>query len=141
MKKYFIIILLFAFWNCEDKEDKEDSISSPLITATFKNDWVRSDVVSYLAVHSLDGTLLADTSFVGNASFSLKTAVGESAPERMLVTTITSDEYDNIYIATNAGIKSDVDWTWEGVTDTYDDNIGVSEYTFVNGSRIDYGIV
>ena len=131
MKNFLIIILLFAFWSCEDKED---SGSSPLITATFKNDWVRSDVVSYLAVHSLDGTLLADTSFTGNTSFSLNTADGESAPDRILVTTITTDEYDNVQVATNVGIKSNVNWIWEGVPDTYDDNIGVSEYTFVNMS-------
>ena len=138
MKKYLIIILLFAFWSCEDKED---SGSSPLITATFKNDWVRSDVVSYLAVHSLDGTLLADTSFTGNTSFSLKTADGESAPDRIFVTTITTDEYDNVEVATNAGIKSDVNWIWEGVPDTYDDNIGVSEYTFVNMSDFDRVVI
>ena len=138
MKKYLFIILLFAFWSCEDKED---TVNSTLITATFKNDWVRSDVVSYLAIHNLDGTLLADTSFVGNTSFSLKTADGESAPERMLVTTITADENDNINVATNAGIKSDVNWTWEGVPNTYDDNIGVSEYTFVNMSDFDRAII
>ena len=138
MKKYLIIILLFASWSCEDKED---SGSSPLITATFKNDWLRSDVVSYLAVHDLDGTLLADTSFTGNTSFSLKTADGVSAPDRILVTTITTDEYDNVEVATNAGIKSDVNWIWEGVPDTYDDNIGVSEYTFVNMSDFDRAVI
>tara|TARA_X000001036_G_scaffold139892_1_gene132668 strand:+ start:3841 stop:5100 length:1260 start_codon:yes stop_codon:yes gene_type:complete len=138
MKKYLFIILLFSFWSCEDKED---TVDSTLITATFKNNWVRSDIVSYLAVHSLDGTLLADTSFTGNTSFSLNTADGESAPDRILVTTITTDEYDNVEVVTNAGIKSDVNWIWEGVPDTYDDDIGVSEYTFVNMSDFDRAVI
>ena len=139
MKKYLFIILLFSFWSCEDKED---TVDSTLITATFKNNWVRSDVLSYLAIHNLDGTLLADTSFVGNTNFSLNTSNGENAPERMLITTITTDESgNNIEITTNAGIKSGVNWIWEGVTDTYDNNIGTSEYTFVNMSDFDRAVI
>ena len=76
-----------------------------------------------------------------NTSFSLKMADGESAPDRIFVTTITTDEYDNVEVVTNAGIKSDVNWIWEGVPDTYDDDIGVSEYTFVNMSDFDRAVI
>ena len=113
MKKYLRLLLIpmLAFYiGCEDNEEAGSNV---LITATFKNDWASSDYTNFLVIQNMDGEVLADTNFIGNTSFTLNSSDGETAPDRIIITTIKKYS-TNLDVISNAGVKSGVNWTWEG---------------------------
>jgi hypothetical protein len=129
----FILFMI----GCEDKNNFNNNL---LIDATFKNNWTNPDYKTFLLIQNLDGEVIADTGFTGNANFNLILKDSETAPERMIVTTVnqTSDGY--ISVTSNAGIRSGVEWVWDGLEN--DDRLMfTSNINFSNMGDFEKGVL
>ena len=101
-----------------------------LFTVTFDGEF-EENATSFIFISDSDGNILADTSFIGDASFDLiadKTA--DVPPEKINITTIGMT-YDGIEIATNIGVNKGSNWTWYNPYHE-PEVIGESYYTFTN---------
>jgi len=101
-----------------------------LFTATFVGEF-ESDATTIIFISDSDGNILADTSFIGDASFDLiADRTSAVPPEKINITTIGKVN-GNTQIHTNLGINKGSNWTW--YNPYYNpDVIGESYYTFTN---------
>ena len=101
-----------------------------LFTATFNGEF-DSDVTSFIFISDSDGNILADTSFIGDASFDLLAdRTANVPPEKINITTV-GKLFGNFKITTNMGVNKGSNWTW--YNPYYETEvIGESYYTFTN---------
>ena len=101
-----------------------------LFTATFNGEF-DSDATTIIFISDSDGNILADTSFIGDASFDLiADRTSDVPPDKINITTV-SKVLENIQISTNLGINKGSNWTW--YNPYYEPEvIGESFYTFSN---------
>ena len=101
-----------------------------LFTATFNGEF-DSDATSFIFISDSDGNILADTSFIGDASFDLVADRTANVPPEKINITIVGKLFGNILIATNIGVNKGSNWTW--YNPYYEPEvIGESYYTFTN---------
>ena len=139
MKNIFYIFFSFILFiiSCEDENASSDNL---LIDATFKNNWTSADHKTFLLIQNLNGDLIADTSFTGNTSLRLVAKDSENVPERIIVTTVAKFDDSYISVVSNAGVRSGVRWTWDGLED---ENILMftSNISFSNMSEFERGVL
>ena len=133
MKKLQLLIIpLLVFISCEETEETDVELGEyHLFTATFEEGEFSDDVTSFIFITDGDGNVLADSSFIGAASFELFADTSLSLPpDKIGVTTVTKLG-ENFEIVTNLGIDKGSEWTW--YNPYYDpEEIGQSYYTFTN---------
>ena len=138
----FIIYIVFGFMlfiiGCED--EKASSSDNLLINATFKNNWRNSAYKTFLLIQNLNGEVIADTSFTGNTSLRLIAKDGETVPERMIITTVVKDDDQNIFVTSNAGVRSGVRWVWDGL-ESGNSLMFTSNISFSNMSEYERGVL
>jgi len=101
-----------------------------LFNGTFIDEF-DDDATSIVFISDSDGSILADTSFIGNTSVSLNADKTLDPPPDKINMTIVSRISGEIYIATNIGINRGSDWTWYNPYNEVE-VIGESHYTFTN---------
>ena len=127
-----LIIPLLVFISCEETEETDVDLGDyHLFTASFEEGEFADDVTSFIFISDGDGNVLADSGFIGAASFELFADTSLSPPpDKIGVTTVTKDgEYYRI--VTNLGIDKGSEWTW--YNPYYEpEEIGQSYYNFTN---------
>jgi len=127
-----LIIPLLVFISCEETEETDVDLGDyHLFTATFEEGEFADDVTSFIFISDGDGNVLADSGFIGAASFELFADTSLSPPpDKIGVTTVTKvGEYYRI--VTNLGIDKGSEWTW--YNPYYEpEEIGQSYYNFTN---------
>jgi|TARA_Y100000310_G_scaffold228825_1_gene231157 hypothetical protein len=104
-----------------DNEALSESITvvveNVLLTASFINNWLCDSCGEGILFYSdMEGNLLWSGTWTGNESIQvLPTEDNPNFPERVMVTTINDDGYNNVYITTNMYVKPE-SWTWKGVS-------------------------
>ena len=110
------------------------TVSNPdnyhLFSATFNGEF-DSDATSLIFISDIDGNVLADTSFMGDASFALYANRTDNDPPEKINVTIIGKLFGNLKIATNIGIDKGSNWTWYNPY-SQTEVIGESYYTFLN---------
>ena len=110
-----------------------------LFTATFNGEF-DSDATTIIFISDSDGNILADTSFIGDASFDLiADRTSDVPPDKINITTIGKVN-GNTQITTNLGINKGSNWTWYNPY-YQPDVIGESYYTFTNIPEDFYRVV
>ena len=131
-----LIIPLLVFISCEEKEESDLDLGDyHLFTATFEEGEFDEDVTSFIFISDGDGNVLADSGFIGAASFGLFADTSLSPPpDKIVVTTVTKRTNGNFDILTNLGVDKGSEWTWY---DPYyePESQGSSYYTFSNVSE------
>ena len=121
-------------------DNENASSNNLLIDAIFKNNWANSTYKTFLLIQNLNGEVIADTSFIGNTSLRLIAKDGETVPERMIITTVNKFDDENIFVTSNAGIKSGVRWVWDGLEN--ENNLMFnSNVSFSNMSDYEKGVL
>jgi len=127
-----LIIPLLVFISCEETEETDVDLGDyHLFTASFEEGEFADDVTSFIFISDGDGNVLADSGFIGAASFELFADTSLSPPpDKIGVTTVTKvGEYYRI--VTNLGIDKGSEWTW--YNPYYEpEEIGQSYYNFTN---------
>ena len=127
-----LIIPLLVFISCEETEETDVDLGDyHLFTASFEEGEFADDVTSFIFISDGDGNVLADSGFIGAASFELFADTSLSPPpDKIGVTTVTKvGEY--YWIVTNLSIDKGSEWTW--YNPYYGPEvIGQSYYTFTN---------
>jgi hypothetical protein len=130
-----LIIPLLVFISCEETEETDVDLGDyHLFTASFEEGEFADDVTSFIFISDGDGNVLADSGFIGAASFELFADTSLSPPpDKIGVTTVTI--VGNTYgIVTNLGIDKGSEWTW--YNPYYEpESQGSSYYTFSNVSE------
>ena len=139
MKNLLYITILFAFFifSCEDEKASSDNL---LIDATFKNNWTNSIYKTFLLIQNLNGEVIADTSFTGNANLRLVVEDGETVPDRVIITTVTKASDGYINVISNAGIRSGVRWVWDGL-ESENSLMFTSNISFSNMNDYERGVL
>ena len=127
-----LIIPLLIFISCEETEETDVDLGDyHLFTATFDEGEFDDDVTSFIFISDGDGNVLADSSFVGAASFELFADTSLSPPPDTISVTTVTKEGENFEIVTNLGIDKGSEWTW--YNPYYEpEEIGQSYYNFTN---------
>ena len=127
-----LIIPLLVFISCEETEETDVELGEyHLFTATFEEGEFSDDVTSFIFITDGDGNVLADSSFIGAASFELFADTSLSLPpDKIGVTTVTKLG-EHFEIITNLGIDKGSQWTWYNPYYSPEE-IGQSYYTFTN---------
>jgi hypothetical protein len=130
MKKMYplLSVLFLIYWGCE--EDQTEESDYHLFTATFNGEY-DSDATTFIFISDSDGNILADTSFIGDASFNLIADKTAGVPPEIINITTIGITNDEMRIETNMGVNRGSNWTW--YNPYYEPEvIGESYYTFTN---------
>ena len=101
-----------------------------LFTATFDGEFDNT-VTSFIFISDDNGNILADSGFIGDASFDLIADKSSNPPPDKINVTILTQKDGYIDIQTNLGINKGSNWTW--YNPYYEPEvIGESYYTFSN---------
>ena len=127
-----LIIPLLVFISCEETEETDVDLGDyHLFTASFEEGEFADDVTSFIFISDGDGNVLADSGFIGAASFELFADTSLSPPPDTISVTTVTKEGENFEIVTNLGIDKGSEWTW--YNPYYGPEvIGQSYYTFTN---------
>ena len=111
-------------------ESIQVTVANALFTANFTNDWLCADCgEGIIFISDMDGNVLADATWTGNASFEIEAPEGlKEFPERISVTTVQQGG-----LITNLDIPVGSSWTWGKyyLSPDYDNPI-TAEFDFQN---------
>ena len=133
MKKLLFILPLLILISCEETEESDIDLGDyHLFTATFEEGELDDNATSFIFISDNEGNVLADSSFIGTASFELFADTSLSPPTGKIgVTILTKRDGEYFDIQTNLGIDRGSEWTWHNPH--YEPEvIGQSYYTFIN---------
>ena len=133
MKKLLFILPLLILISCEETEESDIDLGDyHLFTATFEEGELDDNATSFIFISDNEGNVLADSSFIGAASFELFADTSLSPPTGKIgVTILTKHDGEYFDIQTNLGIDRGSEWTWHNPH--YEPEvIGQSYYTFIN---------
>jgi len=89
-------------------------VVNALFTANFTNDWLCADCgEGILFISDMDGNVLGEATWTGNASFSIDLPAGLiDLSQKVSVTTVFGGEYSDIFLITNLNVDVGASWTW-----------------------------
>jgi len=116
-------------------ESIQVTVANVLFTANFTNDWLCPDCgEGIIFISDIDGNVLAEETWTGNESFEILPPTDITTfPEKISVTTLTSDEDGNVFMTSNLNIPLGSSWTWGKDYPSPDyDNTVTAEFDFQN---------
>ena len=121
MKRSYYQVVLIAFvvaglfwFSCQKQSTEPTEPALRLFVAKFVNDWLRpGSGEGIIFISDKKGNLLADTTWIGNTTITLRPQNGLTEfPDTISVTTIVKDTmYKDVYLSTNLYVNP-ATWTW-----------------------------
>lgn len=109
-------ILLILFHSCK-KDDNKPKPAEPLITLHFTDRFVHEQLPVIVFLSDESGKTILDTTCVSNETYELFAASGQSVPDRMMVTVVSSEPYWHslrVHINTYTRVEKGAEWTLKG---------------------------
>lgn len=140
MKNTMLIItsiLVLSFWGCEEEPDASPPDANALFTANFTNDWLCANCgEGIIFISDMDGNVLADTTWTGNASFEIEALENlTDFPDKISVTTVIRpwEGSSSVILTTNLDIPVGSSWTWgKDYPEVLDSETTTAEFSFQN---------
>ncbi|NOZ74163.1 MAG: hypothetical protein GXO90_02135 [FCB group bacterium] len=111
------------------------TVANALLTTNFTNDWLCPECgEGIIFISDTAGNVIAEAAWSGNASFDIEAPSNiTSFPDKISVTTVTSDGRGNVTITTNLNIPVGFSWTWKGLPfPDWENPVGTAELNFQN---------
>ncbi len=129
-----LVIVVLLVLSCKNTS-KPDTTPDYLFKATFTNNWVEADKKCIIFISDLDGNVLAENTFSGDASFELNISeeLTKSLDDIEAINVTTVKEYYNyISILTYINIPVGSSWTWKGTPSANNESVGIVDFNFQN---------